>query len=347
MGEPVVSARGWSLTALSLCGQVARSWRLWLGLGVSAVFLLWAFHQVNQPAQILLTLGAADYRLLGPAVGLYFLGVWWRAVRWRLLLAPLGQVPARRLFPLLAIGYMVNDLLPARLGEIARVYALGRQERVSRSAALATIAVERLFDGLTLLGFFGLAWLMAPSAGPVPSLVGWAGLLFVGATVGVFGLALAPGLGHWLAGWLVRVLPARLRERAVAVIALFLEGLRALRSARLLGLVVVTSVLAWLCEALMYYALALGFGLPRTFPPYLLTLAVVNLGTMIPSSPGYIGTFERLGQISLGLFGVDPALALSYLLVLHAALYVPITVVGLYYFWRLNFTFRLLAGQSA
>src|SRR5438105_3805238 len=116
--------------------------RLWIGLVVSLVCLVLAFRGVDMGAAAALIAGA-NYWLLLPALAAYFAGVWVRAVRWRYLLRPIKPMPSGRLFPVVVIGYMANDVLPARMGEIARAYVLGRQEGVSSTSVLATIAVER------------------------------------------------------------------------------------------------------------------------------------------------------------------------------------------------------------
>src|SRR5436190_22601264 len=120
-----------------------RDKKFWLGLAVSLVFLGLVFWGQN-PAQIWGALQQANYAALLPALVFYFLGVGVRTVRWQVLLRPiLPQTRFLQLFEVVVIGYMANDILPARLGEVVRAYVLSRRERITKSATLGTIVVER------------------------------------------------------------------------------------------------------------------------------------------------------------------------------------------------------------
>ena len=132
------------------------NWQLWLGLGVSIFSLLLLAYNVNL-TEIATSLAEANYLYAVPAVGIYFLAVYFRAIRWRFLLSPLASLPVNRLYPVVIIGYMANNLMPARLGELVRSYYLARREKVSGSSALATIAIERVYDGVPLLAFAAIS----------------------------------------------------------------------------------------------------------------------------------------------------------------------------------------------
>src|SRR5689334_5942605 len=138
-----------------------RNWRLWLGLAISVVFIALAVRGQNL-GQVRRALGEADYRYLPFALVLYFAGVGVRALRWQALLAPVRRLPVRTLFPVVVIGYMANNILPWRIGEFVRGYVLREREGIPTSASLATIAVERIFDGLTMLAFLLVASLFIP-----------------------------------------------------------------------------------------------------------------------------------------------------------------------------------------
>ena len=330
--------------------RVIRRIHTGLGLLVS-VLLLWLVLRSIGLASVWDGLLAARWGLLVPALALYFVGVGIRAVRWQVLLAPLKPVPARRLFPIITIGYMANDVLPARLGEVVRVYVLGRREGVSRAAALATVLVERVFDGLCLLVFVGITLpLVAPTGA-------WQGLFWAAAALfGVTALVLVaiagrPSVPLALIEPGIRLLPGGVHRRARDLVAGLVSGLAVLGGVRgslsALGL----SVLAWLCEAGLYLVLlsALAIEGPPLFPLALLTTGVANLGTLIPSSPGYVGVFHYLVQQVLTQAGVALSQATVYAVLVHAALIVPVTLVGLYHAWRLGLTLDWLraAGRPA
>ena len=134
-------------------------WRFWLGLGGSLLLLFLLLRAVD-PGEVLLSLREADHVYAVPAVGIYFVAVYFRAVRWRFLLSPVGNFPVGRLYPVVVMGCMVNNLLPVRLGELARSWFLSREGDASGTSVLATIAVERVYDGLALLA---LAAVSAPA----------------------------------------------------------------------------------------------------------------------------------------------------------------------------------------
>ena len=139
-----------------------RRWQFWLGIAVSAVFLLWALQGLDLK-QVWKDLQHGNYLWLIPSVAVYFLAVLVRTWRWDYLLRPLKRISIRRLFPVVVIGYMGNNIFPFRIGELLRAYVLKRNEEVSISSSLATIVVERIFDGLTMLLFVFVALPTVPS----------------------------------------------------------------------------------------------------------------------------------------------------------------------------------------
>lgn len=333
MGSNSIASRG---------GAIARQWRVWLGIAISLFFLAWAFRQVSDFGSVGLALRGANYLYLVPALGAYFFGVWLRAARWHYLLRPLRPVPAGRLFPIVVIGYMANDVLPARLGELVRAYVLGDREDVSKTAVLATVAVERTFDGLTMLVFMAAVGAFIPLDARLQSIFQAAALIFAAALAVFFVVASSRARTLRLLETPLRVLPEHLRTRVGSVVERFLGGLGVMQSWRLLAATLALSIGAWLAEATMYYLVALGFGLSLVVPAYVLTTAVANLGGMVPSSPGYIGTFEWFALASLSLFGLGADAAISYVLVLHVALLVPVTLLGFFYLWRYGLSLRQL-----
>lgn len=305
-----------------------KNWRIWIGLAVSAAFLYWVTRQVEDFGEVVRHLGSADYRWILPALVAYFVGVWIRAIRWQVLLNPIKRVSVGRLFAVVAIGYMANDVLPARLGEVVRAYVLKERDGISRLSSLATIGVERMFDGATMLAFVGIASLSMPFNDEVAAIFRVAGFIFIAAFAVLFLFALSPSLAQRIAAFVLQFLPESLRHRGRGPVDKVLVGLASLQRVGSFATILVLSVLAWLFEALMYLLIGIGFKLDISPIGYLLTTGVINLGTMAPSSPGYIGTFEAFGVLSLGFLGADSQQALSYIVVLHLVLLIPITLVG-------------------
>lgn len=326
----------------------AGRWRWLAGIAISVLFLWVAFRQVGDVGHLGQALGSANYLWLGPAVGLYLLGLIVRAVRWRILLLPIAPIGTSQLFGILAIGFLVNNVLPARLGEIARAVLAGRRHGVSRSAVLATIVVERIFDGIVMLLFLGFATATA-GAQVAPDwlelLVPLTAIAFGGAGAALALLALAPTLALGLAARLLAPFPTRLRASALEIASKFIAGLGVLQDIKLAVGVLATSIVAWLLEGGAYLAVGQAFRLAVDPSAYLLALAVANLGTMIPSSPGYVGTFDALVARALEVFAVPGGTALAYAFVLHLAIWLPPTVMGFFYLYRYNWSLKRLTRE--
>jgi glycosyltransferase 2 family protein len=283
-----------------------------------------------------------------PALAIYFFGVWLRSARWHYLLRPLRSLTPNALFPVVVIGYMANDVLPARLGEFVRAYVLGEREGMPKSAILATIAVERTFDGLAMLLFIVVVTtFFVPLDAQLQSIFQIAALVFLGALVAFFAVASSSKLALRLIDGLARILPARFRPGFIGLASRFLAGLGVFQSWRLVLATFVLSVAAWLAEAGMYLLVAIGFGLTLPATAYVLTTAFANLAGMVPSAPGYVGPFEFGALASLSLFGMSADRALSYILVLHAALLVPVTLLGFVYLWRYGLSLRSLWSSKS
>lgn len=315
-----------------------RSWRVVLGLVISAGFLVYAF-QGQQPGEIWAALRRVDGRWIAPALVFYFVGVWLRAVRWSVLLRPLVAVSARSIWPVVVVGYTANNVLPLRMGELVRSYLLGRRYGVRKTAALATIAVERLFDGLTMLAFMLAATTVISFTAELQRLALIAFVLFVAILLGLMVLTLGGDLRDRLLQLVLGPLPTPVADRVERMAASFLGGLGVLTRKGDLLLVATLSLGAWGCEASMYWLVAQGFGLPLTAAVgpagALLTTGVANLATLVPAAPGYVGTFEAGVLLAVnGALGVPRSLALSYAILVHAALWFPVTLWGAIEWWR-------------
>lgn len=311
-----------------------KNWKLWVGVIISLVFLYLGMRGLKLD-QVWDDVRQANYVWLIPAVLVYFVAVWGRTWRWHYLLRPIKAIPIRRLFPILVIGYMGNNVYPARAGELIRSYILRKREDVSISATLATIIVERIFDGVVMLLFVFVSLPFTPMPDWLQRVVIIGGLAFGGALAVFFVLALSPDLAQRVYGWLIdHLLPQRVREPVRGFADRFMEGLYALRSGRDVAMIFLISPLIWLVETVVYWLVMQGFGFSVPFYVLMLMSGVVNLATTIPSSPGYVGTFDALGIKLLEGFRVPGTLAAGYTLVLHATLWLPITLVGAYFMWR-------------
>ncbi len=321
--------------------RAMRRWQFWAGVAISLFFLYFALRGL-QFGDVWETLEEANYLWLIPGVLIYLIGVIARAWRWHYLLRPVKSIPTTTLFPITAIGYMGNNIYPARAGEVLRAIVLKKFEGVAISASLATIIVERVFDGVVMLGFVflnlpELARLTVSSGfvGNIQTLALWGAGIFLGVLIFFLLAGMYPERTIWFVKWISQyVIPARFREQVIGLAGNFLGGLKALKSPRDVLMIFLTSIVIWLLETGKYWFVMQAFPLEVSFFTLMLMNGIVNLATTIPSAPGYVGTFDAPGIAVLQAYGVDKAIAAGYTLVLHVALWVPITALGAYYLAR-------------
>jgi glycosyltransferase 2 family protein len=318
-----------------------KKWQFWLGVLISIVFI-WLSLRGLRLNDFWITVQKANYIWLIPGIGVYFVGVWIRAWRWHYLLGPIKKIPTKTMFPITTIGYMGNNIYPARAGEVLRAVILKRKEGVPVSASLATIIVERIFDGVVMLAF---VFVNLPELAKLTGASGFVGNIqqvaiigtgvFLGA-LGVFLLAaMFPQITAKNGLWIIeRVTPQRLHTKIISSMNKFLDGLASLRSPFNVLMVFFTSVIIWLLETGKYWFVMHAFNFNVSFFALMLMNGIVNLATTIPSAPGYIGTFDAPGIAVLTAYGVDQATAAGYTLTLHVALWLPITLLGAYYMAR-------------
>ena len=337
--------------------------KLWIGLGISLVLLALFFVTVDLDG-MLDALAGANYAYVVPAIALYLVSVLFRTIRWRSLLMHMRPIAVPRLYSIVVIGYMANNLLPMRLGELVRSYYVGEREGISKTSALVTIFVERLLDALTLLLFIAAIAVFVPLSGLAeafgeragvywPLLVAALSLPFVGAFATLLVMAFAPSKAMSIAAFLMGPLPDRIQTRFRGLIDLFLGGLAALRSPRAIVVLFLLSVPIWLFEAGLFFLIGFSFGLDSVYDSLwemavavVLVTAIANIGASIPAAPGGIGLFELVARetlVLLPLAAVDRAVAGGYVAVVHAALLLPMIVMGQGFLWAQHVSLRNLS----
>ncbi len=331
-------------------------------------FLIWSIDQDD----LIKALKEANYIYVIPAIIIYFIVVYFRAARWQYILSPLRPFPVRRLYPVVVIGYAANNVLPARIGELVRAYYLAQRERFSGSTALATIGVERIYDGLTLLAFGILSALLLlglgefDSAGNACQNAVWvncqtAALAVSGAAGAIFftGLAVVTLLAseHRAVRLIDRVsglLPDRLRPQTRELAHSFILGLSILNAPKRHFSLALRSLPVWVGEGTVYLTIAFSFGINEDFSSFgafllaiMLVTTVSNLSGIFPVAIGSIGPFEFIAELTLLSLGVDKERALSYALVTHLlALWLPVNLAGLGLMWKQNLSFKHLTAAG-
>ena len=284
------------------------------GIGVlislASVYLVLRGVDLRQTADLL---GGARPAWLLVAVAGIVADLVFRALRWQVLIRPICRVPLRRLSAYMLVGYLANNVLPARLGELVRSHYLGDREGISRSATLGTVVVERIVDTVVLVGIGAAAILILHVRGVVMSaiLVGVAiaGLLCVALVVALAAHRL-PGAGR-AAAFLNRW------PRFVGVATRLRDGLRVAALPRTVAAAALLSVAAWTCTVVAVLAVGQSLGIELTLGEGALLAAGTNLATAIPSGPGYLGTFEYAGQSIALAFGLGASEGLALALLIH------------------------------
>jgi uncharacterized protein (TIRG00374 family) len=271
------------------------------------------------------------------------------------------------LYPVVVAGYMANNILPVRLGELVRAYYLGLRERVSSTAAFGTVVLERASDVLTLLFFVAVAWTVMPTSGLIDRLAidvpGGAPVLVTVSLapfviVGVIVLAITIAPRSVSVSLLTRLAsatpgPSRLKQRVLAIAERLIDGLTVIRTPRTVVTVFAASLPVWLLEAAMYLMIGYGLGLddhfaglPELAAAVMMFTAIANLALIVPSASGGIGPFEFFGAATLVALGVPEGTAAIYAVTVHVALLLPVTVLGTLLVLADGLSFRGLIARS-
>lgn len=337
--------------------------RFLLGISITTGLISLLVFQVGF-GKIVNALAEANYIYVIPGIGLYFVSIYFRSYRWRYLLHPFAKTQTIRLYPVVSVGYAANNLLPLRIGELARSYYLAKREPIRASTGLATILTERIFDGLTLLLVIAFLAIFIPLNGfagdlsmemqiPTWFLITSATLPFIFALSLVITSSLLPELLNRIISMLATLLPPRAEKAAKDTSLRFLEGFIGLHRPSRLIVIFALSLPVWLIEASVYFIVAIGFGLNEQFDSILFMVAglllvtsISNLATSVPSSPGSVGAFELLATVTLVFLGIQSDTAAAYAIVLHLTLLIPITCFGVLMILREGLTLRQLTKKE-
>ena len=309
-----------------------------IGIALSIVFLVLALYKANI-AEIGRVLIGVKFDWLILAILLYPMSFIPRAIRWRRLLQPVKFLQIKSILPVLIVGYMANNILPLRMGELFRAHFLKEREGVRGISAIATILVERVLDGLTLVLVLAIVLVFYPQKEWVNDL-GWtAGAIFFSVLIGIFLLKRYEGsqrmkpiisqfkdkpLGKWL----------------TTKFEAFLIGLRGLSSLEDLVIVGLLSILIWLIEGVALYFITLAFALSISPEKIALLLVIVTISTMIPSGPGFIGTFQYAYVLAFGLFDINKDIAIAASIITQLVFFIIVNPVGIGILLKHNISLR-------
>jgi uncharacterized protein (TIRG00374 family) len=314
------------------------------GVAVTGLLLWWALREVSI-VEVWTSIRAGNMWLLLASVSVATFGFFIRALRWKVLLAPLGvDTSLRSRFAGISIGFMANNTLPARMGEFIRAYSFSRMEPVSAGAAFGSLVVERFLDGVVLLLFLVLAALSPgfPAADALSE--GWGAVIVRAAIITVlavmlllFMMAAWPRQLVRLAEWTGSHLPQKIAEPIVRGFETFLDAIAIMRDPKILFLGFAWTVFFWSWHAVSFWLGMLAFGIHTGFVSAVFVEAVVGFGVAIPAAPGFVGTFHASAKFALSdVYGVADPEALAFAFGYHFGGWIPITAIGLWYAWKLG-----------
>jgi glycosyltransferase 2 family protein len=322
-----------------------------LGLVISAAALYFTFSRMDLRS-VMSELRAADPFLLTLSAAA-ITGVFWiRAWRWKVILAPVANVSFRSRFSAVTIGFMGNNVLPARVGEFMRAYALSRTEPVPIVASFASLLIERIFDGILVIALLFIAMALPdfpPFSGSqaidlgfgttftIAGLARSLGVVIVAVLVIIAMLVIFPRKAVRTLESAVRVLPRKVRRPIVDALEAFLSGTGVLREPLLLLRIAAWSLFLWVYNALGAWVAFRAFGFDLPFTAALFLQSAIALAVSVPSAPGFFGLYHGMAVFVLAkLWGGSVEQAGAFAIGFHLAGFIPVTVIGLYYAWRMG-----------
>ncbi len=313
-----------------------RAFFLILGIVISVGCFWWSLRDVNQE-DLWKGFRDANYLTLPVMLALLFAFYVLKTLRWQWLLAPVAPLTIRQLFPPMLIGFAANNLLPAHLGEFIRVFVVRQKYGVPASTVLSTVILERIFDVLSILVLFGVGLAFSddlPQDYRNGAILLGAAASAVVVAVGIYLVWTEPFIR--LVTWtlsLAPFLPARLATGLVDMLRKGGDGLVALKSGKAVLLIIVTSLLQWLLNGMIAYVALRAFHIDVTPATGLIVTGVTAFGVTIPSTPGYFGVIQMCFQVSMNAQQLkpDPSLVLGSSVYYHMSMYIPVTMLGLYF----------------
>ncbi len=310
------------------------SLRALLGMLVSGIFLLWLFRSVEID-KIKTAFSEADKGTIAFAFVLMFFTYALRSMRWRIFFSekPPSYLDSYRC---LIVGFFMNNTLPARMGEFVRAHLGGKATGHSRSTVLATVAGERLADGLCISILFASLFYFFPGSiqSQNASDVLKVAVLFGMAGLGTVATLLCRDRVFAVLEKLAQIVPGHLSDFALVKIKKFIVGLEPILEPKRALLISVWSVLVWALELYIYFLVAKAFSVQLSLGGLALFLAVVNFSSLIPAAPGGIGVIEAIGTAALVNIGVNRETAFSMVALQHMIQILVVGLPGAYFFFR-------------
>ncbi len=321
---------------------------------IFGIALLVLFFWTTDLTQMISSLKRTNHFYLILGLAAYFASIWFRTIRWRFLLLTNIKIKTSRLLPVVVVGYMANNILPFRIGELVRSYYLNRREGISTTTGISTILVERVSDSIALLFLIGVTAVFVPLD---ETLSGFSTVSNIAESVIVIFFVL-PFLGMFtalVAASLFRnrteriiykvsePLSIRIRNMLRDSSSKVLDGLQSLNSISAITKVLALSLPVWIAESFLFFFVALSLDIHSEFEGMIamasasiLVTGITNIGSSVPAAPGGLGLFELIARESLVLMPhgtVSRPDAAAFAALTHACLLIPIIALGQMFLW--------------
>lgn len=305
------------------------------GILISILFLFLIFHNINIP-QIGASMKSFNIMYAIPAFLTYTLSYIIRTFRWKELLSVSKNINYSSVLKALYIGYMANTLLPARMGELYRAHILGTEQNIKRSSVLASIVVERIFDGLTLFSLLAFIIIFYYNKPWLLKICITTGIIFLSSFLIIAIVSKKTHLNTIFLRYTTKFLPAFIKSKLETIITSFVEGLAVLTSFKALAFIITTSILVWFLEWCTMYIIVLGFELPEPvqFLAIDLLLVLVAFSTMIPSGPAFVGPYQYAFILALDVSLISKSTAVAIAITTQAAMMGPVVIIGMILLWK-------------
>jgi len=319
-----------------------------IGIGISFLFLFFLFRKIDMQ-KLLDTLRHLDYRFLTAAVIVTLISYSLRAVRWHYLILPQKRATPHNLLSATIICYMANNLLPARLGELARAIVFAKKEKLEVSSVFASLVIDRLFDGFSVLiilvfTFFTVA--LPPGMENIQKGLVVGG--YVTLTVYIVVIAILVFLKRSTAktvhiiALILKPFPKAVSEKVVSLLVSFISGLQLPSKTGDLLSIFLSSVFIWSTAVWPIDLVLQAFNIHLPMTASLFILVFLVFAVMVPASPGYVGTYHAACMYGLMAFAIPKEQALSVALVVHAVGFFPVIIFGFYFLWKDKISFSTL-----
>ncbi|MFT5916416.1 MAG: hypothetical protein ACI81T_002925 [Bacteroidia bacterium] len=297
-------------------------------ISIGAIYLLFQKIDVEKSVELLKTVPTYYYFLLIP---IYLSGFFVRAFRWKLMLKS-ENVSFRNCLDSIVIGFAGNNIIPARGGELLRMFFFSKKTNVNKLTAISSIGVEKILDGVALISILVITLLLQPSLMEID----WLQKLTYTVSLFVVLLLVVLIILRIYSDWIINFITEKklpLHKLLAGIIEKIADALKFLKWDKSTAFILILSIVIWLIEGAMFPLGIQAFGVTEsTWLIGFFMLAIVNFGLVVPSSPGYVGVFQAMTVVALLLFSIPEETALSIGILIHLCQFIPITIWGILVF---------------